>query len=271
MPITQAQIREAVERSGLANRVVCLHASLKSFGPVEGGADAVIDAFLSAGCTLIVPAFFYDNQAPPPPGWSIPQNGLDSEWIAGRTHAVGYDPDANQITREAMGAIPARVLERPGRARGNHPSDSFAGLGPRAAELIAAQSPLNIFGPYKKIFAGPPAWLVLAGVGLTAATAIHFAEELSGRRLFRRWGMLKDGTLCETEEGGCSDGFENLAPAVASLENRIAVGAGLWRIYPFREFINALVPVLRANPSITHCGDPECLRCNDAVRGGPLV
>ncbi|MBN2084793.1 MAG: AAC(3) family N-acetyltransferase [Anaerolineales bacterium] len=271
MALAQAEILEAVNRSGLSGRAICLHSSLRSFGLVEGGADAVIGAFLSAGCTLIVPTFFYDSQAAPPPGWWIPQNGLDPKWVAGRKDPIAYDPDANQITREEMGAIPARLLERPGRVRGNHPSDPFAGLGPRAAELITAQSPLNIFGPYKEIYAGSDAWLVLAGVGLTAATPIHFAEELSGRRLFRRWGMRKDGTLCATEEGGCSEGFENLAPAVASLENRIAVGAGLWRIYPFRKFIDALVPVLRANPSITHCGDPGCLRCNDAVKGGPRV
>jgi aminoglycoside 3-N-acetyltransferase len=271
MPITQAEILEAVKQSGLSNRVVCLHASLKSFGLVAGGSDAVIGAFLAAGCTLIVPTFFYDSQAAPPAGRSIPQNGTDPEWIAGRSHAVGYDPGANQITREAMGAIPARLLQRSGRIRGNHPCDPFAGLGPRAAEIIAEQAPLNVFGPFKKIYSGPPARLVLAGVGLHAATAVHFAEERSGRRLFRRWGMWKDRSVCETEEGGCSEGFENLAPAVASLEIRITVGASPWRIYPFREFIDALVPVLRANPSITHCGNPNCARCNDAVKNGPLL
>ncbi len=271
MILRQAEILGAVKQSGLSNRVVCLHSSLKSFGRVEGGADAIIDAFLEAGCTLIVPTFTYDSQAAPPPGWSIPRNGLDPIWIAGRVHVVGFDPAGNQITREEMGAIPARVLERPGRVRGSHPADSFTGLGLQAAELIAPQSPRNVFGPFKKIYGGPPAWLVLAGVGLTAATAIHFAEERSGRRLFRRWGMRKDGTLCETEEGGCSEGFENLAPVVQFLEKRISVGASLWRVYPFTEFIDALVPVLRTNPSITHCGDPECVRCNDAVKGGPLL
>jgi aminoglycoside N3'-acetyltransferase len=271
MSLSQTDIQKAIEKTDLAGRVVCLHSSLKSFGRVEEGADAVIDAFLDAGCTLIVPTFFYNCQASPPPGGSIPQNGLDPKWIAGRTNVVGYDPDANQITRGEMGAIPARILQRPGRVRGGHPADSFTGLGPQAAELIKAQSPRNVFGPYKKIYAGPPAWLVLAGVGLTAASAIHFAEERSGRRLFRRWGKLADESICETEEGGCSEGFENLAPAVASLENRITVGSSLWRIYPFKEFIDALDPILRMNPSITHCDNPGCIRCNDAVKGGPLL
>ncbi|MGB7539267.1 MAG: AAC(3) family N-acetyltransferase, partial [Anaerolineales bacterium] len=257
MPLAQTQIREAIEQSGLSKRIVCLHASLKSFGRVDGGADAVIDAFLEAGCTLIVPSFFYDSQAAPPAGRSIPQNGMDPEWIAGHTHAVGYDPDANQISRAEMGAIPARLIERPGRVRGNHPCDPFAGLGPLAAGLIADQSPLNVFGPFKRVYAGPPARLLLAGVGLTAATAVHFAEELSGRRLFRRWGRLAGGMDIEVEEGGCSEGFENLTAAVASLQQRIVVGGSVWRIYPFREFIDAAVSAIRQNPAVTHCSDPS--------------
>ena len=72
-------------------------------------------------------------------------------------------------------------------------------------------------------------------------------------------------------EGGCSEGFENLAPALAHLEQRVTVGKSLWRIYPFREFVDAAAAEIRRDPSITHCGDPDCVRCNDAVKGGPLT
>lgn len=270
MSLSRADILKSIRRSDLSGGVVCLHSSLKSFGFVDGGADAVIDAFLEAGCTLIVPTFTYECQAAPPAGRSIPQNGLDPKWVAGRINVEGFDPAGNPITREEMGAIPAQALLRPGRVRGDHPTASFTGLGPQAARLIADQSPLNVFGPFKKIHSGPPARLVLAGVGLTAATAIHFAEELSGRRLFRRWGRLAGGTDIEVVEGGCSEGFENLAPAVAFLEKRITVGGSQWRIFPFKQFVDAAAAAIAREPSITHCGDPHCVRCNDAVRGGPL-
>ena len=270
MTLGQADIRKAVDRSDLPGRVVCLHSSLKSFGTVDGGADAVIDAFLEAGCTLIVPTFTYFCQIPPPAGWSAAPNLKDRNWIYLPEEVEAFDPDANRIVR-GMGAIPARVLERPGRIRGFHPKDSFTGLGPQAAELIAAQAPLNIYGPFKQIYAGLPAFLVFAGVGLTAATAVHFAEELSGRPLFRSWTRVAGRADCEVEEGGCSDGFENLAPAVRSLERRMTVGDSLWRIYPFKEFIDTLVPVLRENPSITHCGKPDCCRCNDAVKSNRRI
>ena len=34
-----------------------VHSSLASFGRVEGGAAAVVQAFLDEGCTIVVPAF----------------------------------------------------------------------------------------------------------------------------------------------------------------------------------------------------------------------
>ena len=52
---------------------------------------------------------------------------------------------------------------------------------------------------------------------------------------------------------------------------RTVVGESLWRIYPFREFVDAAAAAIRRDPSITHCGDPHCARCNDAVKGGPLA
>jgi aminoglycoside N3'-acetyltransferase len=269
MALTAAEIQEAVGRTGLSDCVVILHSSLKSFGHVEGGADAVIDAFLNAGCTLIVPTFTYNCQVPPPPGWTIRRNGMNPNWIIEREKAEAFDRRDTRITRD-MGAVPARILERPDRIRGVHPLNSFTGLGLQAAGLIAAQAPLNVYGPLKQIYLGPPAFLALAGVNLTKATAIHFAEERSGRRLFRRWALLSGAADIEVEEGGCSEGFENLAPIVSGLEKRVQIGASLWRIYPFKEFIDAIISAILLDPTITHCPDKDCVRCNDAVRGGPL-
>ncbi|MGD0173759.1 MAG: AAC(3) family N-acetyltransferase [Anaerolineales bacterium] len=162
-----------------------------------------------------------------------------------------------------------RILRRPERIRGGHPLNSFAGVGPRASELIGSQEPLNVFGPMKQIYLDLSARIVLAGVGLTKATTVHFAEERSGRRLFRRWAKMSDGTEIEVEEGGCSEGFENLAPYVKAAEKQTKAGESLGRIFSFREFLDAIVRVLLQNPSITHCEDGNCARCNDAVRSGP--
>jgi aminoglycoside 3-N-acetyltransferase len=270
MSPSYADIFDAVRKMELSDCVVILHSSLKSFGHVEGGADAVIDSFRNTGCTLIVPTFTYDCQLPPPEGRTILRNGVDSTWVVDRDKAAAYDPSEDRISRD-MGAIPARILRRPERIRSGHPLNSFAGLGPRASELMGCQEPLNVFGPMKQIYLDPSARIVLAGVGLTKTTPVHYAEERSGRRLFRRWAKMSDGTEIEVEEGGCSEGFENLAPHVKAAETQTKVGKSLWRIFPFREFVDAIVQVLLQNPSITHCDNGNCARCNDAVRGGPLL
>jgi aminoglycoside 3-N-acetyltransferase len=270
MSISSAEILSTVRKMKLSDCIAILHSSLKSFGSVGGGADAVIDAFRDAGCTLIVPTFTYECQLPPPQGQTILRNGMDSTYVVDRDKAQGYSPIENKISHD-MGAIPARILRRPERIRGGHPLNSFAGLGPRASELMGCQEPLNVFGSMKQIYLDPAAVIILAGVGLTKATAVHYAEERSGRRLFRRWAKMSDGTEVEVEEGGCSEGFEKLAPFVSAVEKQARAGESLWRIFPLRGFIDAIVPVLRENPSITHCVDENCARCNDAARGGPLL
>jgi aminoglycoside N3'-acetyltransferase len=267
-PVSYADIVRAIQNNQLASSVICLHSSLKSFGYLEGGAGTVVDAFLDTGCTLIVPTFTYDCQSLPPEGESIPQNGYDYTHPLADTQA--YLGDKQQISEE-MGTIPAHILELKESVRGDQPLNSFTAIGPLAQEIIATQRPLNIYGPYKQTYARGRTYLVLMGVGLTTATPIHFAEEKAGRTLFRRCAMDSVRGKVEAEVGGCSHGFEKLAPSIAHLETTVQVGQSVWRIYPFRPFIDAVAGAIVKNPAITHCQNPDCLECHDAVRGGPLL
>ncbi len=250
--------------------IVCLHSSLRSFGYVDGGAETVIRAFLQADCTLVVPTFTYDCEVAPPPERLILQNGFDPNQVFEAGPAQTYNPRSGMISRE-MGAIPARLLQMRGTARGAHPLNSFAALGPLADEIIGAQNPMNVYGPLKQVYARQPAFVALVGVDLTSATPIHFAEEKAGRRLFRRWAKNADGSTLEVEVGSCSDGFNNLQPPLKNLELNATVAESAWKVYPFKGFIDTLAQAILQNPSITHCADPDCVRCNDMVRGGPLL
>jgi aminoglycoside 3-N-acetyltransferase len=261
------QLLAAIRAGGLENSIICLHASLKSFGHLAGGPDTLLRAFLDCGCTLLAPTFTYQCEVPPVR--EIAQNGMTDE--EDYDPAVPYDPVSAMIARD-MGAIPARLLQIECRARGNHPINSFAALGPLADELIRAQEPLNVYGSYKVAYAGSvPAYVVLAGVDLTSATPVHFAEECAGRRLFRRWGKQVRHGVLEVEVGSCSDGFNNLAGAVAGIETRVLAGQSEWRIFPLGEFVDTLAAVIAETPSITHCPDMNCLRCRDSVAGGPIL
>jgi len=57
MVVTEQDIHHALRTLGLPGQVVCLHSSLRSFGHVAGGANAVVRVFLDEGCTILVPTF----------------------------------------------------------------------------------------------------------------------------------------------------------------------------------------------------------------------
>ena len=270
--VTNIDLGRGIESLRLGGALICLHSSLRSFGHVAGGAETVVAAFLAAGCTLMVPAHCDDRRVPPPAGRNLARNGTSP--------ARQQDPDEQaQTLRErppvdplaidrGMGAIAHAVVHHPASARGCHPALSFAAVGPRARELIAAQSLLDDLGPIRQL-AGLGGALLLAGVDLRSLTALHLSERMAGRVPFRRWARQDDGAMVEFTCGGCSNGFERLAPVLADLAHYAMVGASSWRCYPAAPLLERAAHTIRAQASITHCGNDSCERCRDAVLGGP--
>jgi aminoglycoside 3-N-acetyltransferase len=266
LDVTSRDIQAAIRDLGLASLPLGVHSSLRSFGHVEGGAAAVVDGLLADGCTVLVPTFTEDRGAvPPPPGRALQHNGGgDGSFDAG----TWFFETTSQYVDSNMGAIPAEVLQRPARVRGDHPRDSLAAIGPLASKLIAGQRPLDVFATFRAL-ADLGGLVVLMGVGLNRMTLLHHAEQLTGRRLFRRWSRGPNGQIVESEEGGCSAGFENLAPILAPVERTFTVGQSRWRFYPAAPTLDLAARAIRANPSITHCPNPRCRACADAIAGGP--
>lgn len=270
--VTAHDIAAAVRSLGLSGMPLCVHSSLSSFGRVEGGVDAVLDGLLSEGCTVLVPTFIYALGVPPPPNWRLPRNGWDYDRFPGATAGIDaiFTPPSNEITREAMGAIPEALLARPGRVRGNHPMNSFAALGPLAAQLAGNQQPLDVYAPLRAL-AQAGGSIILMGVGYTRLTILHTAEKAAGRTMFRRWANGPDGRPMEIEVGSCSDGFDAFKPILDPIARSITVGKSTWTILPADETLNRATHAIRENPGITHCARPDCLRCNDSVAGGPIL
>ena len=82
-PMTAAVLRQGVRDHGLSGRIVVVHSSLASFGRVDGGAAAVVQAFLDEGCTIVVPAFS-DCRVSPPPGVRLERNAEETAPPGGR-------------------------------------------------------------------------------------------------------------------------------------------------------------------------------------------
>ncbi len=271
MAVTINDIGTGVRRLGLQGRVLCVHSSLRSFGQVEGRARTVVDGLLAEGCTVLVPTFSSQAYEAPPP--------LDAPWARNGFPDTGppggfsptpriYAPTAHEIDSD-MGAIPTAVLSRPRRRRSPHPIRSFAAAGPLAADLIPSGASAELFDPLSRL-AEVDGSILLMGVGLDKMTAIHLAEERAGRRMFRRWVYGPDDQLVDVEVGGCSDGFIRTTSVLCPLESSTNVGESLWRAFPAGELIAAAAEAIQQNPDITRCDDDGCVRCGDAILGGPI-
>ncbi|WP_308405356.1 AAC(3) family N-acetyltransferase [Streptomyces sp. B93] len=149
------------------------------------------------------------------------------------------------------------------------PSTAFAAVGPQAAELIAAQTPTDVYGPVRTLADNDGA-LLLVGVGLNRMTALHLAEQQSGRQLPVRWARAADGRVIMVETGSCSEGFPRLEPWLRPLARTTQVGESQWSAYPAKKTLAAAVEAMTADQNVTHCANPHCLACRDSVSGGPI-
>lgn len=250
-----------------------LHVSLRSLGtPIAGGADTLLDALLTRGRTVLVPAFTEPQFGLPAPAALRPaRNGVDYGKFPAEPplpDSSAYSPGCGLINAR-LGVFAATTIKRCGAVRGDHPLNSFAALGPLAEELIAAQTPADVYGPIREL-AAREGRILLIGVGLNRMTAIHLAEQQSGRRLFLRWAKATDGRVSMFEVGSCSEGFPRLEPALRQYACPAAIGDSQLRAYPARQVLDAASAAMREDQGITYCGDSDCLLCRDSIAGGPV-
>lgn len=266
--VSEADIRAGFERLGLVGRRVVIHSSLRSFGRVEGGADAVVAACVAAFETILVPAFCFDSNAPPPPGDRPRRNGTDytfyDNWsrphVPWVVESAGVDPK--------MGIVSRRFAALPGRVRSDHPWHSWVGYGSRGSRLVS-DHPWNTTNLPLERLADVDGYLVLVGVALTSCTAVHVAEERAGRRAFIRWMTDRTGIVRRVRAAGCAKGFDNLMPHCSPLFSETYVGQCRVLTTKLQPFIEHAAALISSQPLLTMCS-PGCVRCRDAIAGGPL-
>ena len=267
------EINSAIEKLELKGADVCIHASMKAFGESFVDADSLIDAFLQNDCTIMVPTFSHDYEVCPIPSLMPPQNGagdysffLESEY----KNLPPFTTDSKVISRSSMGIFPERVLMRESSVRGNHPLNSFTAVGKNAEKLISCQTKKEVYAPFRQLIEND-GYVLLIGVGLTSATIIHYAEQLSGRNPFLRWCLDENGQVVAALTGSCSRGFGNFSEVLLPFERKITVGESVWTLFKASEIAEVCRKAIEENPLITHCQNEDCHRCNDAVKGGPDI
>lgn len=272
--ISNAEIQKAIDTLDIANTEVCVHSSMRSLGDMaEGGIKGLADAFHNNGCTLLVPTFSDVFEARPVEPYMPEQNGAgDYSYFLNASYDEEkiFSTSSKELTVEEIGAFPRYILNHPHSLRGNHPLNSFTALGEHAARLVNGQTPQDVYAPLKQL-CEDGGYVLLLGVSLTSATIIHYAEQLAGRTPFIRWAKSNAGKVIPVSAGGCSEGFMNLYAQLRPYERKAVVGQSLWSCYQARDMVSVCKKLIADDPQITHCDDPLCSRCNDAVRGGPCI
>ncbi len=243
--VTRHDIVEAIRSLGVRpGDELLAHASLSSFGRVDGGADAVAGALIesvSPGGTVIVPTFNYGT--------------------------LPYDP---ATTPSLTGAVTDAFWRLPGAVRSAHPTHSFAGVGPLAEELMRDHGNDQTLGrgsPLWKLWERD-AWVLLIGCDHTANSMIHVAEErmnvtyLNRTRLGQRVRRTEviDVTV---RRPGCSHGFNVVDQPLrrADAVREAIVGRAQLALMRAKVIVRAAGDLLERDATALLCDQPSCERC----------
>src|ERR671933_1181666 len=146
-PLTVDSLAEQLDACGLHyGQSVIVHSALSQLGWVVGGPVAVIQALLrvvGTSGTLMMPTQTWKNLDPASGAYQA--EGIpEAWWPIVREHLPAYDPAITPSI--GMGVIAELFRTWPGARRSEHPTRSFAALGPNA-EMLTAEHPLtDVFG-----------------------------------------------------------------------------------------------------------------------------
>ena len=136
---------------------ILVHSSLKRLGPVEGGADGIIDTLLAA---------------------IAPDGTLMMSTVSGN---VTPDQTFFHVTQtpSTVGALTNVFRQRPGAIRSLHPVHSLAAIGPRAKFFteghLEARTPWSVESPYGRLMRND-GFILFLGTDFNANTCIHAIE-----------------------------------------------------------------------------------------------
>ncbi len=239
----------------LQDKPVIAHASLRAFGHVEGGPDAVVTALIYAFGGVMMPTHTYKTMVTPEGGPA--NNAINYSRREWNRHAVPYTKDMSADS--LMGSVAENLRQRPEAKRSMHPILSFAGV--NVDDAIGKQTLENPFAPILNL-ADQEGWVLLMGVDHTVNTSIHLAERLAKRKQFTRWALLDDGKqqACPGFPGD-SSGFQAIEPDVRPYTRSIQVGEATVLALPLRILIAKTMDRIKKDPLALLCQQAECERC----------
>lgn len=254
--LTHEDFNAALGSLELENNPAIAHASLKTFGTIQGGAETVLKALVEHVNGLLMPAFTYKTMIFPEVG--PPNNGL----------TYGKQRDLNLMAQpfrynmpvdSMIGTLAETLRQYPGAMRTAHPILSFAGH--NLDEVLMTQTIYNPFAPIRRL-SDHDGWVLLLGVDYTVNTSIHYAEKLAGRHQFVRWALTPNRVIECPGFPGCSDGFDDIRSDLEDVTRRVELGDSFIEVIPVKLLLQVVEARIRKNPLALLCKRDECERCN---------
>ena len=159
--ITKAALLEDLDRAGIdPHGMLLCHFSMKKIGPVENGADTVLDALMEymKNGLLIVPCHTWSNVNDENPVFDVRE------------------------TKPCVGLLPDLFRRRKGVVRTLHPTHSLCVYGPRAQAFAEGQerfdtpcAPGSCYGELLR----QNAQVMMVGVTFACNTSVHCIEEIA--------------------------------------------------------------------------------------------
>jgi aminoglycoside 3-N-acetyltransferase len=242
--VTASMIAEGLGALGLdGSQHAIVHASLRAFGQVEGGAQTLLDELLVKTATLSAPAFTY------------------ATLLRAATSSVYATFNRDTRVSRDIGRLPQLMVERGDALRSFHPALSFVALGQEARRIVEAQSLQSPYAPIGALY-DLDAVSLLLGVDHSSNTSIHYAEYLAGVPLLTRYVPLS-GQVVPCAFPNCSADFGNVAPYVQG--EHVTVGRAHLSAYRVRDLVDGARRLLEHHPEGLLCTYPAC-RCQEVRR-----
>jgi len=230
--------------------VLLVHTAFSKIRPVEGGPSGPIAALrdaLGPSGTLVMPGMSWDDD---------------------------HVSDPRKTPCPEMGVVAETFWRSCSVLRSDNPG-AFAAIGPHAGQITAAHPidpPHGLNSPVGRAY-GIDALVLLLGVGHSADTTIHLAENLAPVRYRREKyvTVLKDGMPARFEYreiDHCRSDFSLLDRWLdeSRLQRRGTVGHAEARLARSRDIVDAAVRRLHANETVFLHARGACEECDDAWR-----
>ena len=260
-----ADLKDIGVREG---KPLLVHASLRSVGEIEGGAETLVEAFrevLGANGTLLVPAFTSQRRDP-----ALRENAPASqdEIEALRRTIPPYDLKLTPCDLESVGRFAETIRLQPDAFRSDHPGFSFAAMGGQAkyfTENTPFHYPLGSDSPLARLHT-QGGYVLLIGVGQSVNISLRTAEIWANVPYIHRTRLVKTNETEWRQMKGspeCAAGFERIELALrqARLLQSGYLGNAPCQLMRQQEIISMAVAMLQGAADSLLCNNPYCPHC----------